>query len=270
MPVKTRITACPLFMLGCVVIPSLLCFTPIADAQDLLYNQPPTAGAGVTWASSFWVDIGGENDLDSDSMAWANFTLDNSASVTRVRWWGQAMPPLGFTVSFYVQDPNTVAIQPDIFGVNPTGAIYEETFPFPIVQGGGVTMFTVDLSTPVVFDPNIRYFVSVVGLTPVPFATWGWTASDTNNGGTFYWVRGQHTYSHLPDDRAFELLGDCLDCVVPCPADLNSDGVLNFFDVSAFLSAFSAGDPATDFTGDGSFNFFDVSEFLGAFAGGCP
>jgi hypothetical protein len=58
--------------------------------------------------------------------------------------------------------------------------------------------------------------------------------------------------------------------VIACPADLNGDGSLNFFDVSAFLSAFATQDPAADFTGDGSFNFFDVSAFLSAFAAGCP
>ena len=56
----------------------------------------------------------------------------------------------------------------------------------------------------------------------------------------------------------------------PCPADMNGDGSLNFFDVSAFLAAFAAMDPAADFTGDGSFNFFDVSAFLADFAAGCP
>ncbi len=55
-----------------------------------------------------------------------------------------------------------------------------------------------------------------------------------------------------------------------CSADMNSDGVLNFFDVSAFLSAFSANDPVADFNGDGQFNFFDVSDFLSAFGAGCP
>jgi len=54
------------------------------------------------------------------------------------------------------------------------------------------------------------------------------------------------------------------------PADLNQDGVLNFFDVSAFLSAFAAQDPIADFSNDGVFNFFDVSAFLSAFAAGCP
>jgi FG-GAP repeat len=55
-----------------------------------------------------------------------------------------------------------------------------------------------------------------------------------------------------------------------CPADMTGDGLLNFFDVSAFLSAFAAGDATADFTGDGQFNFFDVSAFLTAFSAGCP
>ena len=55
-----------------------------------------------------------------------------------------------------------------------------------------------------------------------------------------------------------------------CPADLNGDGVLNFFDVSAFLNAFGAMEPVADFNGDGMFNFFDVSAFLNSFGAGCP
>jgi len=53
-------------------------------------------------------------------------------------------------------------------------------------------------------------------------------------------------------------------------ADLNNDGELNFFDVSAFLIAFSNQDPIADFTSDGEFNFFDVSDFLAQYATGCP
>ena len=55
-----------------------------------------------------------------------------------------------------------------------------------------------------------------------------------------------------------------------CPADLTGDGVLDFFDVSAFLAAYSAMDPAADFTGDGVYNFFDVSAFLNTYSAGCP
>lgn len=59
--------------------------------------------------------------------------------------------------------------------------------------------------------------------------------------------------------------------VVPiCPVDLDANCVLNFFDVSRFLSLYSQGDLRVDFTGDGQLNFFDVSFFLSMFATGCP
>lgn len=56
----------------------------------------------------------------------------------------------------------------------------------------------------------------------------------------------------------------------PCPADLNGDGNLDFFDVSDFINAFAAMDPIADFNMDGNFDFFDVSDFIGAFGAGCP
>lgn len=56
----------------------------------------------------------------------------------------------------------------------------------------------------------------------------------------------------------------------PCPADLTGDGLLDFFDISAFLNGFNAMDPIADFDNNGSFDFFDVSAFLNAFNAGCP
>jgi matrixin len=67
-----------------------------------------------------------------------------------------------------------------------------------------------------------------------------------------------------------------------CPADLagnpdgSPDGLLNFFDVSAYLVLYGSADPAADLAGnpdgspDGLLNFFDVSEYLTRFAMGCP
>ena len=63
---------------------------------------------------------------------------------------------------------------------------------------------------------------------------------------------------------------DFIDEPDPCPADINGDGVLDFFDISAFLTAFSALDPASDFNGDGQWDFFDISAFLSEFSAGCP
>lgn len=61
-----------------------------------------------------------------------------------------------------------------------------------------------------------------------------------------------------------------MSCDPPCVADFSGDGNLDFFDVSAFLSAFSKMNPSADLQADGVFNFFDVSAFLSAFVAGCP
>ena len=55
-----------------------------------------------------------------------------------------------------------------------------------------------------------------------------------------------------------------------CPADMNNDGELDFFDVSDFLDAFGTMNPVADFDDNGAFDFFDVSAFLDAFSIGCP
>ena len=55
-----------------------------------------------------------------------------------------------------------------------------------------------------------------------------------------------------------------------CAVDFNSDGVLDFFDVSLFIAALNGQDPTADLNNDGAFNFFDVSAFLSQYAQGCP
>jgi hypothetical protein len=58
--------------------------------------------------------------------------------------------------------------------------------------------------------------------------------------------------------------------------DGTPDGVLNFLDISAFLSYFAQGDLIVDYAGnpdgspDGVLNFLDVSAYLTIFAAGCP
>ena len=47
--------------------------------------------------------------------------------------------------------------------------------------------------------------------------------------------------------------------------------VVNFFDISAFIALFNAGDASADLAAPfGTLNFFDISEFIGAFNAGCP
>ena len=55
-----------------------------------------------------------------------------------------------------------------------------------------------------------------------------------------------------------------------CMADLNADGLHNFFDVSVFTGWLNTGDLNADLTGDGLLNFFDLSVFLEMYNVGCP
>jgi hypothetical protein len=58
---------------------------------------------------------------------------------------------------------------------------------------------------------------------------------------------------------------------VACPADLNNDDLLNFFDVAAYLALYNASDPAADLAPPfGSLNFFDISAYLALYNAGCP
>jgi hypothetical protein len=56
----------------------------------------------------------------------------------------------------------------------------------------------------------------------------------------------------------------------PCPADIIEDGLLDFFDIQAFLNAYSAGDGLADWNDDGQIDFFDLQRYLIDYSAGCP
>ncbi len=65
------------------------------------------------------------------------------------------------------------------------------------------------------------------------------------------------------DDLSLEIRG------CPCaPADLNCDGVLDFFDIQEFLERFANQDPRADMNNDGAFDFFDIQIYLDLFSNG--
>ncbi|MEM9373446.1 MAG: CRTAC1 family protein [Planctomycetota bacterium] len=53
------------------------------------------------------------------------------------------------------------------------------------------------------------------------------------------------------------------------PADFDASGVLNFFDIAAYLNAYVAGDPRTDFDQDGTVGPADISAFVARFIDPC-
>jgi hypothetical protein len=56
-----------------------------------------------------------------------------------------------------------------------------------------------------------------------------------------------------------------------CAADLETPfGLLDLADITAFVTAFGAGEPAADIDGNGLFDLADITAFVEDFTGGCP
>jgi predicted RNA-binding protein len=67
-----------------------------------------------------------------------------------------------------------------------------------------------------------------------------------------------------------EIVGTELHLVATCQADFIAPfGVLDFFDVQAFLNFYSAGDLNADLNADGRLDFFDLQAFLNVYSAGC-
>ena len=56
---------------------------------------------------------------------------------------------------------------------------------------------------------------------------------------------------------------------MPCRADLNTDGQVDFNDYLQFLNLFNANDQRADFNADGLVDFNDYLEFLNLYNLGC-
>ncbi|MCC6676351.1 MAG: hypothetical protein IT436_04330 [Phycisphaerales bacterium] len=73
-------------------------------------------------------------------------------------------------------------------------------------------------------------------------------------------------------DEAYNALfyiGNIDPLTVPCPADLNGDGIVDFSDYLEFLNLYDALDPRVDFNMDGIVDFSDYLEFLNFYDAGC-
>lgn len=111
----------------------------------------------------------------------------------------------------------------------------------------------------------------IIGINLDP--SWDVVAQSSNGLHTFQWnlqIGGGQLFT---DQGVFQILQ-----AQPlingwrtyCTADLNHDGVLDFFDVQLFLSLFSAQSMLADYNADGTLDFFDVQAFLAEFSAGCP
>ncbi len=63
-----------------------------------------------------------------------------------------------------------------------------------------------------------------------------------------------------------------INAAIGCPADLAAPfGVLNIFDIQAFIGLYNAQDPSADLAAPfGAFNIFDIQAYIGLYNQGCP
>ncbi|MGJ8635223.1 MAG: GC-type dockerin domain-anchored protein [Phycisphaerales bacterium] len=90
-------------------------------------------------------------------------------------------------------------------------------------------------------------------------------------GGKLHMNDGVVAISSRNDDQAAIDAGAVyLFEVNRCPADFSDDGILDLNDAIQFAEVFSLQNPLSDFNFDGQYDFFDISAFLSAFIAGCP
>lgn len=101
-------------------------------------------------------------------------------------------------------------------------------------------------------------------------AGFGVTSFGEDEDGEIYYTRGSAVYKivdpNAPDDDNNGIPDGC----ETCAADFTGDGMLDFFDLSAFLQALTNEESNADITMDGEWDFFDVSAYLGLYQQGCP
>ncbi|MFK7884411.1 MAG: GC-type dockerin domain-anchored protein [Phycisphaerales bacterium] len=90
---------------------------------------------------------------------------------------------------------------------------------------------------------------------------------DLGSGPELHIAGGFSNAGGLSSNRAISLIAE-----QGCAADFAEPfGTLNFFDISAFITAYNANDLAADFAAPfGVLNFFDISTYINEYNAGCP
>ena len=256
---------------------------PCVVSATVLVNQQP--GTGTARWSQLWQDPGPNgNDLDGDSVCWADFTLSAQTTINHIEWWGVGACELGFRIEFWKQDPGTIAYQPlGVFYYGGDHTVHPDarfdTTAYTTGSGpGGTFHYVLDLASPVTLPANDatnpRWFVAIIGLTHQAYYTWNWSQGNGGSTRSYQFTRGSGPqFRSLPEGRAWEMEGTPL----PGPCYANCDGsttapVLNVLDFSCFLNRFAAGDTYANCDASTTppvLNVLDFSCFLNRFAAGC-
>ncbi len=114
-------------------------------------------------------------------------------------------------------------------------------------------------SITIAYQTAPRVFAPMIALNDIYLS--GLDYFDVNNDGVKDIIATEYSGYRLPVYRGIP---------VPCPADLNLDKVLNFFDITLFIQMYTNQRPLADLNHDGILDFFDFSVLLDTFRNGCP
>lgn len=219
---------------------------------------PSQFDANMTWLNSFDTQVGGES-LTSVSVSFGDIA-DNSGNIGSDQ----------LTIAI-LNDPNN--------DHDPTDAVLVSTTQVQWVDTGFGEFINYPIDTT---DVEGVFFVAVM-MEVIQQANPASMDPNSPTAGSQSWMfynpepnledLGSSPYILRMGDSPFAgawMIRATGEPASTCVVDFNDDGVLNFFDVSAFLNAFMALDPIADLNGDGAHNFFDISDFLNTFAAGCP
>jgi hypothetical protein len=93
------------------------------------------------------------------------------------------------------------------------------------------------------------------------------SVAQANQGQPGGWADGDMNCDGIVDAADLAIINAAIDC----PADFNNDGLVNFFDISAFIAAYNAQSPDADIAAPfGTWNFFDIAAFIADYNAGCP
>lgn len=171
--------------------------------------------------------------------------------------------------------PRITAISPPLIG--------SDDFKMGVsnVEEGATVTLVASLSPPInrEVSPDIVIEVTTAadadGIEPSATAFWPIPFSPALDGVVYYmqWRvddpdQAEPALSRVARIQLFCGFGNC---ATGCLADFNQDLAVNFFDLSAFINAFSAQSPAADLAAPlGAWDFFDVSAYIDAYNAGCP
>ena len=255
---------------GCVAV---LATWPAISNGQIAYQQPPAGnGQGVRSDGA----IANPNFFQRIA---DDFVLASPAIVTGVEWWGGSenfssadlTNITGFRISFYLNGPNGIPVEPPMFTqMIPIAGVIATPTCNDFILGGYQYHMSAQLSAPVALPSGVTLWIHIGALLDsFNLDSMLWSESNVGNN--------QYSADSAPNDGVWQgpiasPLGDfafllSTGAAAPCnPADANCDGSFTAADLSSFVNAMlgigaSCSPCAGDIDGNGVPNGKDVQAY---------